>query len=357
MRAMRATGPTTAGLRRGSWSDGLTALLVLILLGVMASAARDLALGYPYGVDLEIPLRAAERWLSGGDPYPAAAFEAPNGPGLPFLYPPFVLPVIAPLTALPRAIPMLAWTAILAGAGYVSGRRLGLGPVVAAVALFWPPFLEGIMGGNVQVLLFAAFVALLYRDGRQVDPADSPRPAAIDGFLGAFVGALKVSQVHTWVFLLRRRPAAAVIGLAIFAALAAATLPLVGVNTWLDWLSQARQSGDPTWPPVGAPLSIFVGQPVALAISALSLVAVFLVPNQQAAAWIGILTLVGAPSLHMYGLLFLLPAMLVIRRELALVAAILVATYVSQAIWIAILGVTWTVLASSRWPQLRAPAR
>ena len=34
--------------------------------------------------------------------------------------------------------------------------------------------------------------------------------------------------------------------------------------------------------------------------------------------------------------------------------AILIATYESQAIWIAILGVAWTLLASARWPRLRA---
>ncbi|TAL13166.1 MAG: DUF2029 domain-containing protein, partial [Chloroflexota bacterium] len=235
MRAMGAMRPTTASLRRGSAADAVVALLVLVLLVVMASSARDLVLGYPYGVDLEIPLRAAERWVAGGDPYPAAAFHAPNGPGLPFLYPPFVLPIIAPLTVLPRAVVMTIWTAILTGAGYAAGRRLGLGPVVAAIALTWPPFLEAIIGGNVQVLLFAAFVVLLYRDGRPVDPAASPRPAITDGLLGTFVGALKVSQVHTWAYLLRRRPAAALTGLAIFAAIAIVTLPLVGANTWLDW--------------------------------------------------------------------------------------------------------------------------
>ena len=54
----------------------------------------------------------------------------------------------------------------------------------------------------------------------------------------------------------------------------------------------------------------------------------------------------------MFGLLFLLPAMLLVRREVALVAAILVTTYLSPAIWLAILGVAWTLLASARWPWL-----
>jgi hypothetical protein len=82
--------------------------------------------------------------------------------------------------------------------------------------------------------------------------------------------------------------------------------------------------------------------------------AVFFVPPRQASAWIGILTLIGAPSLHMFALLFLLPAMLLIRREIALVAAIFVASYLATWIWIAIVMVAWALAAKERWPALAA---
>ena len=75
-------------------------------------------------VDIEIPLRAADRWIQGSQPYLASSFAAPVGYDLPFLYPPVVLPFLVPLI------------------------------------LAWPPFAEGILGGNVQVLLVAAFVAV-----------------------------------------------------------------------------------------------------------------------------------------------------------------------------------------------------
>ena len=81
----------------------VTAVLIAILAVVVVWALWQLVTGYPIGVDLEIPLRAAERWLRGEDPYPPDAFQAPNGPDLPFLYPPSLLPLIAPLTVLPRA--------------------------------------------------------------------------------------------------------------------------------------------------------------------------------------------------------------------------------------------------------------
>jgi hypothetical protein len=126
---------------------------------------------------------------------------------------------------------------------------------------------------------------------------------------------------------------------------------------WLDWLAQASRSGDPEWLYIGAPLSIFVGQSIALVLSVLSVLAVFVVPPRRASAWVGILSLVGAPSLHMFGLLFLLPGMILIRREIALVAAILVATYQAVPIWAAIMLVAWTLAAMDRWPNLLATRR
>ena len=51
-----------------------------------------------------------------------------------------------------------------------------------------------------------------------------------------------------------------------------------GSTLWFDWLSQAGRSGDPSWPFIGAPLSLLVGLPVALALTVLSVLAVFVVP-------------------------------------------------------------------------------
>jgi Glycosyltransferase family 87 len=343
-------------VRRAVKDNGVALLLTVILVLVVADYIRELLEAYPIGVDLEIPLLAAGRWVAGGDPYPASAFlTRTGGVDLPFLYPPFVLPFIAPLTFLPRALVFIVWSMILVGAAYASARRLGFGVIAAGVVLLWPPYLEALFGGNVQILLFTAYVCLMHhRDGRQLDPADRERPASIDGLLAAFVSALKVSQVHAWLYVLRRRPAAALIGLVPFALLALVTLPIVGIDAWFDWLSQAGRSGDPSWPFIGAPLSRLVGLPVALTLTVLSVLAVFVVPPRRASAWIGILALVGAPAVHMFTLLFLVPAMLIVRREIALVAAILVATFVASYIWIAIVIVAWSLIAMDRWPNVLA---
>ncbi len=283
-----------------------------------------LLLIHPPGVDVEIPLRAAERWLDGRPIYPPEAFGAPAGPDLPYLYPPLVLPLIAPLLALPRVAVLLGGVVISAIAAWLAGRRLGLGPVPAALLAAWPPFFEGILGANVGIVLFALFVATLW-------PRREPRPA--DGVLSAAIATIKVSLSHTWVNVLARCPAAALLGLGVVAALALLTLPLVGTQSWFDWIGQAARSGDPAWPYIGAPASRFIGVPLAIGVTAATLVAAGLVRGPMAGAWIGVLTVIGAPSLHPFGLVFLLPALLVMRRELALLAATLLALPLLVPIW------------------------
>ena len=128
-------------------------------------ALRNLLLHYPWGVDVVIPLKAATRWLAGGQPYLASSFL--NGPGydLPYLYPPFVLPFVAPFTGLPQTWSITGW--FRSAWGPRSSPAAGWRSLAAIPFLFaWPPFTEGLLGGNVQVVLFAAFVALLWRGPR-----------------------------------------------------------------------------------------------------------------------------------------------------------------------------------------------
>lgn len=345
-------------------SDHLERAVVILLAGVTVMLAiltlRDLLTYYPYGVDLEIPLRAAARWTAGGAPYLPEAFDVISGPDLPFLYPPVTLPFVTPLLAVPRALIFPVWTAICIAAGVFACRRLALPWWLVPLALIWPPFAEGILGGNVQIVLFAAFTAVAWRGGgpplrpQPRDPGDSGRPVAIDGLLATAIGAIKVSQVHTWLFVLRRRPQAAVIGAAVVLGIVAATLPLVGIELWQDWVGQAGRSGDPDWQAVGMPLSTFVGRGPALVVTGLTLVSMFFIPLDRAGAWIGVLSIVGAPSLHQFGLLFLIPAMLEIRREIALVAALAIASYTGVGI---LIGTALAIIAfglSTRLPLLAA---
>jgi len=330
-------------------------------------------LTHPVMVDLEIPLRAVERWVHGGEPYLASSFSASEGYGLPFLYPPPVLPLLAPLLALPRGVVVAAWLVATGGAAIFLARRLGVPWRAVPIALCWLPFAEGLVGGNAQVLLVAAFVAVFFDPPAGPwrptprDPRDGGRPAAVDGILAAVTPALKLTQPHAWAALLRRRPLAALLGLIVAAAVALATLPLVGVGTWQAWIAQLGRAADPAWELRGSSLVQLLPGLLSPAATGLTVVLVMLVPTRRLGAVAGLLLVLGAPSLRSYGVLFLLPAMLAVRRDVALVAVILIGTGVMPGVWAGILLVSLAFAAgdrldvflagiAARWSR-RAPAR
>jgi Glycosyltransferase family 87 len=342
-------------------------VLVLIMCLI---ALRNLLLSYPWGVDVVIPLKAATRWLAGGQPYLASSFL--NGPGydLPYLYPPFVLPFVALFTSLPQTPVIVAWFGLSAAAAVFACRRLAI-PWLAIPLLFvWPPFTEGLLGGNVQVVVFAAFVAFLWRSPRageqrpdfqplEHNPADDDRPGVRgrlhDGILATAVGALKASQVQPWLYLLRRSWRAAVLGALAVVALVLITLPILGTTVWFDWLAQLGRANDPTWILAGAGIARSMQWWVGDLVVLVSMALVLIVPNRHAGAWIGLLAVIGSPGLRVFGLLFALPAMLLIRREIALVAALLIATYTFEGWWLAIGLVTGSLLLGQRLPWLLEP--
>ncbi len=79
-----------------------------------------------------------------------------------------------------------------------------------------------------------------------------------------------------------------------------------------------------------------------------------LVPRERAGPWVGILSVVGTPSLHVFGVLPMLPAFLSIRRELALLAAVFLATLTEPGLWLAIAIVAASYAAGERFTAFRA---
>jgi Glycosyltransferase family 87 len=339
---------------------GMAAILVVLEIKALAQVVL---IAPRFAVDLEIPLRAAERWLAGDPPYLASAFASPPGATQPFLYPPYTLPFFAPLTSLPRALVGGLGVSILLATAVAACRRLDIPWVWMPIVLAWPPFAEAIYGANIQVAMFAALVFLFYRAGNAAEPpigrdVSSPSEhAAFVGGLAIAIGAVKVSQPHTALFVLRYRPMAAIAGGIAVLILAAATLPLVGIDAWFDWANVLKLAGDPAWDLGGYALPRFLPPGVGLAIAGACLVAVWFVPRRDPAPWIGLLSVVGALSLHIFGLLFLVPALLRIRREAALLAAICIATYSYEGSWAGILICLTVFVAGQRWPALLEPIR
>jgi hypothetical protein len=338
---------------------GLLAIYVVLvlwaLIGTVLIAPR-------FAVDMEIPLRAAERWQTGQPPYLASAFASPPGATQPFLYPPYLLPFFALLTDVPRLVVGSVAIGVMLGTSILACRRLGIPWVWLPLVLAWPPFAEAIYGANIQTLLFAAFVFLFYLAGaapwlpRGRDLADPSESGPFIGVLATVVGAVKISQPHPWLYVLLRRPHGAIVGALVVVAIVLATVPLTGPGLWFDWIAHLQLASDPTWDLGGFAMPRFLPPGVGLVVAAVCVVAVWFVPRERAGAWIGVLLVVGSLSLHIFGLLFLVPAMLLIRREAAIVAGICIATYSYEGSWAGILIVALTLVATT-FGQGRLAAR
>ena len=135
---------------------------------------------FPVAIDLIIPLQAATRWLAGGTVYLADGFaDLQLLP--PFLYPPFVLPLVAPLTFLPEEVVRWGWLVLSIGLAVLVCRRLAMPWWVVPIVVLWAPMLGATWGGNVNILLFTAFVYAFWRDADGMTCRHSPRTSISPG--------------------------------------------------------------------------------------------------------------------------------------------------------------------------------
>jgi hypothetical protein len=336
------------------------ALLVPTAIIVVAASANVLS-WQAMGMDLQIPLLATERWLAGGQPYDSSAFTATEGLGLPFLYPPFVLPFLAPLVALPRDLVLVGAVILCAGTVVWAMRRLSMPWSWATASLVWAPVLLAVWGANIQTLTFAAFCALFFRPVRGVAdlrpvPVDLSKPAEGErrlGLKGAAVMAVKVAQFQSLAYLSLRRPWAALFGVGALGTVILLTIPITGIAIWGEWIEQIRLAADPAWGYGGLGIARVAPPLIAAVVLIGSLLCLLLVPRRDPGPGVGLLTVLGATSLHAYGVLFLVPAGLRIRREVFIVAILLTGSILTSWMWLGILLVGTTYIASFRFGRLR----
>jgi hypothetical protein len=338
------------------WVLGLAIVAGIV---VVIGAARVVT-NFPLGLDLLIPLQAAERWLAGEEVYVAAGFHDPEAIA-PFLYPPFVLPVAAALTVLPIDLVRVIWFVVLVAFAGWTCRRLAMPWWLIPFALAWPPFAEGIWNGNIQVVLFAAFAVAFWEAPaahdlrlRARDLDDPTRTGPAIGFAAATVGAVKISQALAWLLVARHQPRAAILGALPWVAVLVVTLPLTGIGLYGAWLGQAALAADPTWDMIGVPLLVYLPRIVVVGLTVAAVIATLWLRGPLAGAWVGLLMLLVAPNVHAFTGLFILPAMLSVRREIALLAVIGMASYTEIGWWAGVLLVTGSMLLGTRLPGLRA---
>lgn len=346
---------------RGVANRRLTWVIAIVVGGLMLASSPNLRAAFPLGVDAEIPLRAAAHWSSGAPVYPPSAMKVAYGSDLPYLYPPFLLPLLSPIASLPREMVIDIWLVLCVVAAVWTCRRLGIPWIAVPCMLAWPPFGEGLVVGNVQILLFAAFVAVFLEPGaswagapheRELRPEQDLR----NGIRATLVGALKFVQVLPLVYLARRRFRAALLGVVVVAASVLATLPLTGLAIYGDWLAQLGRASDPAWLTGGMGLLHHYGIPDLLLL-AFGVIAALLLRGRDSVAWLGLLLVVTTPSVHGFTFLFLLPALLTIRRDISIPVGALYLIFYSVPWWLAWFAAVFLLAASRRWPRLRAPDR
>jgi hypothetical protein len=340
----------------GTANRRLTCAIALIVGAIALANVLKVWTGWPFGVDLEIPLRAGAHWNAGSAVYPPSAMQTRGGPDLPYLYPPFLLPFLGIITRLPHDLLEDGWFVVCILAAVWTFRRLGVPWIAVPCLLIWLPFGEGLVVGNVQIILFAAFVTVFYesRNGAPVQRESKPGQDLPNGVLAGFVGALKVGQMLALLYLARRRFRSALLGGLVFGAIALATLPLTGISIYFDWLAQLQRASDPAWAGGGLTLSHLVGIPDALTIS-IGIAAALLLRGRDSVAWLGMALILATPNVHGHTFVFMLPALLTIRRDLAIPIGGLFFFWVVGPMWVA-WGLAAALLAAShRFPTLRVP--
>ena len=223
---------------------GIGALLMLVAGLVMAGGAGT-------GYDLAAYLAAAGRVLDGGTPYQPETLSGPfrPGPAELYLYAPPLAVAMTLLAKVPMATVAIIWLVLRVAALAVACAILPVRPWVRGatllVAAFSYPVLLDLNLGNVSV----AVVALLACGWRWLD-----RPAGSVAIALALLVRPTLAVVPVWQALRRRwRPVAwTVISLGIVGLL---TLPVVGIGSYLDYLTVVRNVSDV----LGVPRNVDLG--------------------------------------------------------------------------------------------------
>ena len=207
---------------------------------------------------------------------------------------------MALLAALPRPLVEAGWLIASAAVAVAGLRLIGLSVRWALAALLWTPFFQGLYVGNVAVPAFSLFAAA---------------PWFGAGLVLAAVFKPYSGLAALWLVRERRyRPIA--VGVAILAGLGLATLALVGLDAWRDWIEGLRlyaesQQGLPALVAIGLGAYLPGLLPLLAAIAALGWA--WLARGREALARFGVATVVASPSLFTHGFLVALPAFLGLR--------------------------------------------
>jgi hypothetical protein len=297
-------GGIVAGARLAGLSGRRpTAFVVLVVVAVAGMLVTDIRLiGTVFERDLLLDLRAGSAMLHGLPVYTDVVLsQGLQDPTLlPFVYPPVTLPFLAALSVLPRPIVESLWLALTAGASVLALRCFGVRWPWVPVLMIWPPFVQGLWTGNANTLLLLAFALAPFA------PSVLALPPLVKLQLG--VDGLWLVRERRWRALAR--------GLAAAGALIVATLPIVGLASWQDWLrglSAFAQTAAQIRPVEGMALTRYFGPTAAIAIAVILLAIALLRRGRDSLAMLGLASIASSPTLYLHGLTPSLPSLLRLR--------------------------------------------
>ena len=306
--------------------------VIAIAVAVIVVGAILMSAGSTLGADGKAYLGAARRFLEGRPLYDLS-YTATGPPEL-FDYPPPFAFVALPFALLPAPLDVVAWTAALVVVFAVGVVLLPVRPhvrwtIVLLAGLSWP-FVYALKLGQVEPILFLIFAAgWRWRD--------RPGPLGVAIALGTMV-KLQPAVLLGWAFLTGRWRSMVVAG-ALLGSVVVVVSILVGLQTWVDWVTLLRQVSAPitsrSFTPGAVAFQAGASEAVATALQVVSTVSA-LVIVVWAALRIGseasYLTAVVASQLvspilwDHYAMLLLLPTAWLLERGRRWAAAIPLAT-------------------------------
>jgi hypothetical protein len=209
-----------------------------------------------WGYDFSAYWAAARHVLDGQPIYTVEQLAGPYSPQQSFLYlyPPFLAVAMTPFAALFSDYRLANWawaaigTALTVSSVFLVVRRerptTGRdGLLLVGAALAFPPIIGEIVMGNVHLVLLGLLSAAWFAHSR---PGGDWRYQALAGVLVGVAALVKIfpGLLILW-FLLRRRWLAAGSALIAILLLSLVTLPVVGLESWLDYPTVLMNLGSP----------------------------------------------------------------------------------------------------------------
>ncbi len=344
----RSVGSAGASLRRrplDTYWLSVRAGAVLAAFGLLVAIAADAeTLLTPYARDFAAYYAAAVRLTHGAALFiPSVASGPPDSQSvLAWRYAPYLALLFVPFTALPFSLAAAVWATMHVIVGVWVVRVLPVPRGLKLALLIWTPFVTDVWVGNISTFMVGAFLV-----GWRWLPATG------------LVGAIKPYAALTLLELAASRAWRALgISVAIWLGVVALSLPIVGVQSYLDFFRSIVPTASASYADIGGggllEVAHQIGMPMAAAGVAFVVAGILtLAALRQAgplrSALILLVSAAWSPIVHIHGWLLAMPAMAMMGNGMFWLLYVAYAADYRSLWWL----VTTVVVAWVEWGRMR----